>query len=151
MKPEEPSALRVFSNSFYIIDLNLMKRLLFGILMVSLTTLVWAQDSQRINAKKFSAIINTHTDVLILDVRPSEKFALFRIKDAIPLPTKAQLIDLANDLPKQDTILVYCGKELRSTPAVQLLDSLGFKCVYELKGGLISWRRNGLPLDETKL
>jgi len=109
------------------------------------------QEPQRISAKRFYALITKHPNALIIDVRPSDKYALYRIENAMPLPTKAQLIEIANDLPKQDTLFVYCEKELRSGPAVELLDSLGFKNVFELKGGLISWRRNSLPIDDNAL
>ncbi len=127
-----------------------MKQIIFGILIISFTTIVNAQKPQRINAKLFLSLTEKHPDALVLDTRPLDKYKLYRIKNAVPLPTKAELIDVVKELDRQDTIFVYCEKELRSASAIELLDSLGFKCVYELKGGLISWRRNGLPLDESE-
>ena len=109
-----------------------------------------AQEPQRISAKLFLSLTKKHPDALIFDVRPLDKFVQYRIENAVTMPTEAELIDVTKPLPRQDTLFVYCEKELRSGPAVEVLDSLGFKHVYELKGGLISWRRNGLPLDESK-
>ncbi len=127
-----------------------MKQTIFSILIISFTTLVNAQNPQRINAKLFLSLIQKHPDALVLDTRPLDKYKLYRIKNAVPLPTKAELIDVVKELDRQDTIFVYCEKELRSASAIESLDSLGFKCVYELKGGLINWRRNSLPLDESE-
>ncbi|WP_430814153.1 rhodanese-like domain-containing protein [Carboxylicivirga sp. RSCT41] len=124
--------------------------LIIPVLVVGLM-LTSAQAPSRVNARLFYSLTQKHPGALILDVRPAEKFAQYRIKEAIPLPEKAQLIELADDLTKTDTIFVYCEKELRSGPAAHVLDSLGFTNVYELKGGLISWRRNDLPLDNTPL
>lgn len=112
---------------------------------------ITAQSHKRVNAKLFYSLTQKHPNAMLFDVRPSEKFAQYRIKDAIPLPEKKQLLEIAMELSRTDTVLVYCEKELRSGSAVKALDSLGFTNIFELKGGLISWRRNGLPLDDTKL
>jgi rhodanese-related sulfurtransferase len=110
-----------------------------------------AQSPKRISPKLFYSLTQKHPDAMIFDVRPSEKFEQYRIKEAIPLPEKGQLLDLAKDLPRIDTLFIYCEFESRTGRVGEILDSLGFKNVYELKGGLISWRRNALPLDESKL
>ncbi|MCG8582216.1 MAG: rhodanese-like domain-containing protein [Bacteroidales bacterium] len=119
--------------------------LLLGVLLTN------AQGPKRVSAKLFYSLTQKHPKALIFDVRPSEKFAQYRINEAIPLPEKKQLLDLAKNLPRTDTVFVYCEKELRSGQVGELLDSLGFINIYELKGGLISWRRNGLPIDDTAL
>jgi len=110
-----------------------------------------AQSPKRINAKLFYSLTQKHPKALIIDVRPSKKFVQYRIEKAKPLPDKAELLDLPKTVSFQDTIFVYCEIEKRSPDAAATLDSLGYQHVYELKGGLISWRRNGLPLDDSKL
>ncbi len=122
--------------------------LFFGLM---LTLSVTAQSPKRVSPKLFYSLTQKHPHALIIDVRPPEKYTQYRIKEAAPAPEKKDLTHLAKLIPTTDTIFVYCEKELRSGAAAQLLDSLGFKHVYELKGGIISWRRNGLPLDDTPL
>lgn len=114
-------------------------------------SLINAQSPKRISAKLFYSLTQKHPNALIVDVRPSEKFAQYRIQNAMPLPDKEGLLSLEKVVNKNDTIFIYCEKELRSEPAAQALDSIGYTNIYELKGGLISWRRNGLPLDNTEL
>lgn len=107
-----------------------------------------AQNSKRVSAKLFYSLTQKHPNSLIIDVRPSKKFSQYRIHNAAPAPEKEDLKELVILVPKNDTLFVYCEKDIRTKPAAELLDSLGYTNVFELKGGLISWRRNGLPLDE---
>ncbi len=110
---------------------------------------VSSQSAKRINSKEFYSLIQSHPDAIILDTRPWQKYEQDRIKNALPVPDKAMLITYVKNRSREDTVLVYCEKELRSGPAAEVLDSLGFKHIYELKGGLISWRKNRLPLETT--
>ena len=129
-----------------------MKSLLLPFLFAfAFNSLSQGQSSKRISAKLFYSLTQKHPDALIVDVRPSEKFAQYRIKNAIPAPVKNDLLKLEGIVEKSDSIFVYCEKDLRSGPAAEVLDSLGYLNVFELKGGLISWRRNGLPLDNEPL
>ncbi len=108
-----------------------------------------AQNAERVSAKLFYSLTQKQPKALIVDVRPPEKFAEYRIKDALPAPEKKDLIALSQVVPKSDTIFVYCEKDNRTDAAVAILDSLGYTNVIQLKGGLISWRRNRLPLDDS--
>lgn len=44
-------------------------------------------------------------------------------------------------------ILVTCFSGHRSNTAVEKLEKLGFKKIYELKGGLINWMNKGYRLE----
>ncbi|WP_439183109.1 rhodanese-like domain-containing protein [Carboxylicivirga taeanensis] len=111
---------------------------------------VGAQNSKRVNAKLFYSLTQKHPRALIVDVRPAKKFNSYRIKNAMPAPEKRDLIELCKAVSKSDTIFVYCEKDLRTGPAAEVLDSLGYINIIQLKGGLISWRRNGLPVENLK-
>ncbi|MCU4155940.1 rhodanese-like domain-containing protein [Carboxylicivirga sp. A043] len=124
--------------------------IIFSFLLLSVLRLD-VQSPRRVSPKLFYSLTQKHPKAMIFDVRPSEKYAQYRIEGAIPLPEKKQLLDVAKELPRTDTIFIYCEFESRTGRVGEILDSLGFKTVYELKGGLISWRRNGLPLDNTQL
>lgn len=129
-----------------------MKKLLLlsGLIMV-FGLLAQAQSSQRVSAKLFYSLSQKHPEALILDVRPMAKYQQYRLDRSILAATKEDLKRVVKKVDRSDTIFVYCEKELRSGPAVEILDSLGYTNVYELKGGLISWRRNALPLDDKPL
>jgi rhodanese-related sulfurtransferase len=40
-----------------------------------------------------------------------------------------------------------CASGHRSTVAARTLTKLGFAKVYEVHGGMIAWRRKGLPVE----
>ncbi|MBR8538188.1 rhodanese-like domain-containing protein [Carboxylicivirga sediminis] len=123
--------------------------LIFLLLGASISLM--AQDSKRVTAKEFYALIQQHPDALIVDVRPAGMFAKYRLQNAMPAPEKADLIELTKVVPKSDTIFLYCEKDIRTRPAAEILQGLGYTNIIELKGGLVSWRRYELPLDEEKL
>ncbi|MBK3518521.1 rhodanese-like domain-containing protein [Carboxylicivirga marina] len=124
--------------------------LLIGLLWMNCLT-SQSQSSKRVNAKLFYSLTQKHPQALIIDVRPSEKFAQYRIKNALPAPEKNDLLELTSLLPKTDTIFIYCEKDIRTQPAAETLCKLGYTNIIELKGGLISWRRNDLPIDNKSL
>ena len=45
-----------------------------------------------------------------------------------------------NVLDYQSIIIVYCSEGVRSKKAVQILDRMGYKNLYNLKGGIDNWR-----------
>jgi rhodanese-related sulfurtransferase len=50
-------------------------------------------------------------------------------------------------LSRSRPVFVYCASGYRSRGAAQTLHDLGFAEVYNLEGGVYSWRRSGFPLD----
>ncbi|WP_430811677.1 MULTISPECIES: rhodanese-like domain-containing protein [unclassified Carboxylicivirga] len=108
---------------------------------------VKAQSPDRINARRFYSLMQQHPKALLVDVRPAEKYRDYRIKGALPAPEKKDLLQLVNIVPTNDTIFLYCEKDIRTGAAAAILDSLGYQHLYVLKGGLMSWRRNGYPIE----
>ena len=49
------------------------------------------------------------------------------------------------NLSKVSTVLVYCRSGRRSLDAAEILTHLGYKVV-NLKGGIIEWKEDGLPV-----
>lgn len=76
-----------------------------------------------------------------LDVRQPSEYEEGHIPGAklIPLP---QLHDSMSELDPELPVMAYCAVGGRSRVAAQLLSGLGFKEVYNLKGGIRAW--NGL-------
>lgn len=81
--------------------------------------------------------------VQLVDVRTPEEW-----KDGII--ANALLIDYFNDnfktklkeLDKSKPIAVYCKSGGRSGKTTKLLAELGFKDIYDLKGGYLNWHMN---------
>ena len=90
----------------------------------------------------------TPEQVLILDVRPADMFAAEHIKGAKNIPL-ADLVSKLATLPKDKTIVTYCGDltcGLAPKAALQLAQK-GFK-VMELVGGIDVWSKKGFPVEK---
>ena len=79
-------------------------------------------------------------EVQLIDVRTSEEFHSGTIGDAQNIDFnapdfKAQL----SKLDKNKPVLVFCAVGGRSAGASKVLESLGFKEIYDLKGGYRGW------------
>ena len=75
----------------------------------------------------------------LLDVRQPKEYEDEHIPGAklIPLPG---LKEGLNELDKQKPVVAYCAIGGRSLAAAQLLSGLGFKEIYNLKGGIKAWQ-----------
>lgn len=85
--------------------------------------------------------------VQLLDVRTPQEHAEGHIAGALNIDVKSddfrQIAE--NELSKDSTILVYCLSGRRSMDAAEILTGLGYKVV-NLKGGIIEWKGDGLPV-----
>jgi len=57
--------------------------------------------------------------------------------------TSPSFKDAIGKLDKDKTYLVYCRSGSRSSRAVKIMESMGFKHLYNLKGGYMGWKRAG--------
>jgi rhodanese-related sulfurtransferase len=90
-------------------------------------------------------------NIQVVDVRSTLEWDKSHIKGAINLPITHFSADLVKQLqlnPDQFTIVI-CLSAHRSIPAVRKLQQFGFKEVYQLKGGMLSWWKAKLPTLST--
>jgi len=83
---------------------------------------------------------------LILDVRMPFEFKGRRLKDAINVPSSRQLNALADTLSEDYYLFLYCTDGYRSKRAAELLYDRGFRRLYNLEGGIVAWRKEGMPV-----
>ncbi len=88
-------------------------------------------------------------DFVILDVRTPEEFAEEHIEDAINLDFRSETFrDELDKLDKSKPYLVYCRSGGRSRSAVEIVAELNFREAYNMLGGIIQWKAEGLPTTE---
>ncbi|MBT7653783.1 MAG: rhodanese-like domain-containing protein [Flavobacteriaceae bacterium] len=76
----------------------------------------------------------------VIDVRTPEEYALGYIEGAILIDYKAADFHASiSALNRNVTYLIYCRSGNRSGKASIIMDSLGFKKIYDLKGGYMNW------------
>ncbi len=82
--------------------------------------------------------LDKKTDMLLLDVRNPDEYAICKIGDPklIPLYELSQRFD---ELPKDQSIVVYCHHGVRSIRAAQILLKKDFADVKSLYGGIHGW------------
>jgi rhodanese-related sulfurtransferase len=78
--------------------------------------------------------------LFLLDVREQTEHQEFNIGGKlIPL---GELMLHANEIPSDQTVVVYCKKGIRSQIAIQRLqEKLGLNNLVNLKGGVDAWKR----------
>ncbi|MCB0418235.1 MAG: rhodanese-like domain-containing protein [Bdellovibrionaceae bacterium] len=88
-------------------------------------------------------------EICFVDVRSQDEFKSGYIPQSkcIPLPEISKRLD---EFPKDRPILLSCQSGMRSAKARQLLESHGFKDIYEVDGGFSAWKRAGLPTSRSK-
>ena len=86
-------------------------------------------------------------EVLVLDVRPSEEFAVAHLPHARSLPVDELRKRLA-ELPKDTPVVAYCRGPfcLMAKDAVALLRKKGYRAMH-LTDGVAEWRARGLPIE----
>jgi rhodanese-related sulfurtransferase len=90
------------------------------------------------------AMIQSSSNLLVVDVRTSGEFAQGHLQGAINIP----LSDLPTQIGGLDPnrpILVYCQTGVRSAQASATLVNAGFTHVYDMEGGLTAWISEGYP------
>jgi len=88
---------------------------------------------------------------VILDVRTAEEFESGHIEGAINIDYyhPGFRVELGK-LDKTKAYLVYCRTSNRSQSTLVIMEELQFKEVYELDGGILTWRAAGFPLAGKK-
>jgi len=82
----------------------------------------------------------------LLDVRTHAEWQKGHLPGAINIPItilRSKIETLNFD--KEQPVITICLSAHRSIPAVRLLRRYGFQNVTQLAGGMIAWRRHGLP------
>lgn len=102
-------------------------------------------------ATEFENIIKGDS-VQLLDVRTPLEYAEGHIAGALNINVQSDDFQQVaeKELSKDSTILVYCRSGRRSMNAAEILTKLGYK-VINLKGGIIEWREDGLPVTNVGL
>jgi len=85
--------------------------------------------------------MNNEGKFTLVDVRTPEEFAEGYIKGAVNVNFKKRTFpDYINAVAKDKPVAVYCRSANRSGKAAIIMQSLGFKNVYDLDGGVKAWK-----------
>lgn len=85
---------------------------------------------------------------LLIDVREFFEFRRMRIKGAINIPSSGDIESAADTLNRNFALFLYCSTDYRSRRAADLLSEKGFKKLYNLEGGIVAWKKDGMPVEK---
>lgn len=81
----------------------------------------------------------------IIDVRQMQEISHGTVAGAIPMPL-ATLPARMHELSREEELVFICRSGARSGQACQFLQQQGYDKVYNLRGGMIGWAHNSLPI-----
>lgn len=85
---------------------------------------------------------------MILDVRTAQEYQASHLVGSMNLDFRApSFADELDALDRSGAYLVYCRTGVRSSQAVAIMRSLGFRELYDLAGGLVAWQREGFGVS----
>lgn len=92
-----------------------------------------------ISAKELQERLEKGEKLTIIDVREPWEFAEGHVPGAVLKPL-GDIRTWANQLRKDDEILLICRTASRSAMAYQFLSRMGFANVKNVSGGMVTWR-----------
>ena len=105
-----------------------------------------AQESTLVEPQELINILETK-EVHLVDVRTPKEFNKGFIENSINIDFSSPTFK--EEIRKLDTskpIVVYCRSGRRSAISTNTLVKIGFTEIYDLKGGIINWKREGYQL-----
>lgn len=104
-------------------------------------------DVKEINAPELDQWLQDEADTFhIIDVREMLEIARGTIPSAKPIPL-ATLPARMNELDREQRLVIVCHSGARSAQACQFLQQQGYDDVYNLRGGMIGWSHESLPIE----
>lgn len=100
---------------------------------------------KEIEASELQSRIEGGEDIAVIDIRSDAEVAQGILPDAEHVAMHMIPLRL-QDLPKDKDIVLYCRSGARSYHACNFLNQQGVTNVLNLRGGIISWARSGLPI-----
>ena len=99
-----------------------------------------------VDASTLSKWVSETKDMVLIDVGNPGDFAEGHIPGSISLPLSASFKEKSKNLSKGKTYILICPTGRRSATAAKLMMEQGFEKVYNLKGGIADWLRNGFKV-----
>ena len=88
------------------------------------------------------------SEYILIDVRTQDEFDSGHINSAINLDFYSNTFK--NDilsLPKNETIVLYCRTNNRSSKTATILQENGYRDILVIKGGITEWVKNGNDIN----
>ena len=126
---------------------------IFLLIFSSLTT-SQIQDSGKFKSllpNDFQMTYLKEEKATLIDVREFFEFRKTRLKGAINIPSSGNLGLSADTIDKQCALFFYCTSGYRSKRVAVFFHDKGFNKLYSLEGGIVAWKKNGMPVEKKRI
>jgi rhodanese-related sulfurtransferase len=95
---------------------------------------------KQVNAVQLQQLLQEYPGTVLIDVREEDEHEQFNIGGfLIPL---GEIIQKADQVPTNGTVIIYCKRGIRSAIAIQKLEAkFGYTNLVNLQGGVLEWRK----------
>jgi rhodanese-related sulfurtransferase len=119
------------------------------VLMTVISLFAQAQSVKKLDPQNFEKKLKESKEAILIDVRTPGEYAQGHLANAT-------LIDINSDdfksrvakLNKSKPVFVYCKAGSRSGSAVDIMEDMGFKEIYDLSGGITAWQKANKPIEK---
>ncbi|MEN8124218.1 MAG: rhodanese-like domain-containing protein [Bacteroidota bacterium] len=88
-------------------------------------------------------------NIQLIDIRTPKEFSGGYLKNAKNINLyNPNFINEMNKLDKNKELYIYCRSGNRTGSISKKLEDMGFKKIYDLKGGILNWKRNNLEVEK---
>ncbi|MGZ8244090.1 rhodanese-like domain-containing protein [Methylomagnum sp.] len=98
-----------------------------------------------------AVVLMNDENTVVVDVRETHEFSQGHIEGARHIPL-GKVEERAHELEayKGKPVIVTCQSGTRSPAACKKLSGLGFTQIFEMKGGIIAWEEDKLPVTKKR-
>ena len=130
--------------------MNIQKSLLLFTLLLCTSIFSFAQktNTNTLNVNEYETLLKAAKNVQLIDVRTPEEYSSGHLTDAQNVNYyDTDFRDQLNLLDKSKPTFIYCKSGSRSASAMETMEELGFKEIYNLKGGIMAWQASSKALE----
>ena len=91
-----------------------------------------------ISAKELNELINSAEKIQIIDVREHFEWDICHIEGALNIPMNL-IVESIDEISKDITTVIMCHHGIRSMNVIHYLESIGYKNLINLEGGIHTW------------
>ncbi len=116
---------------------------LLGLIIVACSSGGTTEGIQVLPPAEFKAAYDQATNPILLDVRTMEEVQKGAIKNAMVIDYYQDgFKEKVDKLDREKPIFVYCAAGGRSNKCANMMKEMGFKDIYDLKGGYGAWAKD---------
>jgi rhodanese-related sulfurtransferase len=93
--------------------------------------------NDEISVQELSEILEKDPSTVLIDVREQDEFDDVNLAgQLIPM---SEIEDRFAEIPKDETVYIYCRSGRRSRTAIEFLKSKGYSNCFNVTGGILAW------------